>query len=117
MEHRNMTNAKELLEKCRNLGATLIASNDRIKVHAPVPLPDEIVDELKEAKPLIISELHRELRKEAECWLLEEWRRVSIPEWRKILKESIEKNDLKREEYARWMLREMLHDPEYKEEQ
>ena len=50
-----------------------------------------------------------------EPWMLWEWRRVSIPEWRRILQESIGKADSKREEYARWMLRDILLDPEYKE--
>ena len=35
---------------------------------------------------------------------------------RRILKESIEVKDTKREEYARWMLREILEDLEYREE-
>ena len=46
--------------------------------------------------------------------LLEEWRRISIPEWRRILQKSTEKGDIQREEYSRWMLREILLDPEYK---
>ena len=48
-------------------------------------------------------------------WMLWEWRRVSIPEWRRILQESIDKEDTRREEYARWMLRDILLDPEYQE--
>jgi hypothetical protein len=52
-----------------------------------------------------------------ESWMLWEWRRVSIPEWRRILQESIDKADKQREEYARWMLREILLDPDYEEAQ
>ena len=48
-----------------------------------------------------------------EPWMLWEWRRVSIPKWRIILKESIDVSDHRREEYARWMLDEILLDPEY----
>jgi hypothetical protein len=48
--------------------------------------------------------------------LLEEWRRISIPEWRRILQESVEKGDNRREAYARWMLREVLADPEYRDQ-
>ena len=50
-------------------------------------------------------------------FMLREWRRVSIPRWRDILQESIERGDASREEYARWMLREVLLDPEYEEPQ
>jgi hypothetical protein len=47
--------------------------------------------------------------------MLWEWRRASIPEWRRILRESIEGGDKRRESYARWMLREVLLDPVYKD--
>ena len=50
-----------------------------------------------------------------EPWMLWEWRRGSIPSWRDILETSIRGNDLRRAEYARWMLREILLDPEYDE--
>jgi len=39
---------------------------------------------------------------------LEEWRRINIPAWRRILKESQQTNDKGREEYARKMLIEVL---------
>lgn len=51
-------------------------------------------------------------------WILWEWRRVSIPRWREILKVSAySNNDSRREEYARWMLRDILLDPKYQEPQ
>ncbi len=50
-----------------------------------------------------------------EPWALWEWRRVSIPRWRQNLAESIAEGDSRREEYARWMLWEVLLDPEYDE--
>jgi hypothetical protein len=49
--------------------------------------------------------------------LLEGWRRVSIPEWQRILQESIAGGDKRREEYARWMLKEILQDRDDKEDQ
>ena len=52
---------------------------------------------------------------EIEPWMLWEWRRISIPQWRRILQESLCQGDSWREEYARWMLREILLDPEYQE--
>ena len=72
--------------------------------------------ELKESKYEILTELRWEIRSTTECWLLEEWYRISLPEWRRILKESIEGKYKKREEFARWILREILKDPEYEEE-
>ena len=50
-----------------------------------------------------------------EPWMLLEWRRVSIPDWRNILEEGIVGGDARREEYARWMLREVLLDPDYED--
>ena len=52
-----------------------------------------------------------------ESWMLWEWRRESIPEWQEILQISIEDEDRHREQYARWMLREILLDPDYEEDQ
>ena len=52
-----------------------------------------------------------------EPWMLWEWRRVSIPAWRRILQGSIASRDQEREEYARWMLRDILLDPDYPEGQ
>ena len=50
-----------------------------------------------------------------EPWILWEWRRISIPEWQRILHESKQKGDIQREGYARWMLRDILLDPELEE--
>ena len=52
-----------------------------------------------------------------EPWMLWEWRRVSIPEWQRILKQSLELGNIQSEEYARWMLRDILLDPGYPEDQ
>ena len=114
-----MREAEVLIERCRKLGATLTPLNDRIRVEAPQPLPDDLVAELKEAKPEILAELQRqqESRLKPGTELLEQWRAVAIPEWRKILREAREDGNARREEYARWMLREILKDPDYLESQ
>lgn len=53
----------------------------------------------------------------AENFLLESWRKSAIPTWRRIIKESRETGDKTREEYAHWMLVDILEDPEYKEDE
>jgi hypothetical protein len=108
-------NIASLMERCKSLGATFTPLDNGFKIQAPEPLPDEIVANLKEAKADVIIELKRLSQDQAECWLLEEWRRISLPEWRGILQQRIESKNVKREEYARWMLKEILEDPEYKE--
>jgi len=50
-----------------------------------------------------------------EPWMLWEWRRVSTPQWRGILQESLECGGKERETYARWMLAEVLLDPLYED--
>jgi hypothetical protein len=45
--------------------------------------------------------------------VLEIWRKDSIPDWRRILAESIAEGDKGRSNYARWMLRDVLLDVEY----
>jgi hypothetical protein len=49
---------------------------------------------------------------EFEPWVLWEWRRVSILEWRRILNDASELGDSRRQDYASWMLEEILLDPE-----
>ena len=110
-----MSDVGTLLERCRLLGATFIPFGDRFKVRAPEPLPEDLVAALRELKAQVLAELDRERQNSFRCWVLDEWRRVSIPDWRRILQESIEQQDTKREDYARWMLREILIDPEYGE--
>ncbi len=41
-------------------------------------------------------------------WFLEEWRRVSIPEWRRILQEARAAGNQSRAVYAAWMLSDIL---------
>ncbi len=108
-----MNDASILLKRCRAKGVVFKPRDDRLIVEAEQPLPAELIEELHRHKEQILAELSWERRSAHECWLLEEWRRVSIPAWRRILRESREKNDKGREEYARWMLKEMLQDPEY----
>ena len=53
-----------------------------------------------------------ELEVSAWPWMLREWRAVSIPEWKRIRDLSASESDQGRLDYARWMLREVLLDPE-----
>ena len=50
-----------------------------------------------------------------EPWTLLEWRRVSIPQWQQTLKVSIADGDKHREDYAIWMLHDILLDPDFEE--
>ncbi len=110
-----MSDLEALMKQCRALGATLVPMGDGLRVQAPYPLPDDLVLALKEAKPKILAELQQQHADQSIPWMLKEWRRISIPAWRRILMESIVSNDVKREEYARWMLSEVLKDDEYQE--
>jgi hypothetical protein len=112
-----MTGIWDLLEECRDLGVKLTAVNDQLKVQASKPLPDNLIAALKESKEKVLAEIQRRNQNASKCWALEEWRRLSIPGWRRILKESIEQKDTERENYAREMLRDILEDPDYEENQ
>ena len=46
------------------------------------------------------------------CLNLDEWRRINIPAWQRILKESQAAGDKRREEYARYILIEVLKEEE-----
>ncbi|MFC1865094.1 hypothetical protein ACFLYB_00025 [Chloroflexota bacterium] len=111
-----MKDIAELLKRCHILGAILTPLNGNIKVNAPKPLPDDLISQLKEVKAQVLVELNsKEQLSEAPCPVLDEWRKVAIPDWRRVLRESISRKDISREQYARWMLREVLKDPDYQE--
>jgi hypothetical protein len=117
MEDRIMNDPNVLLERCKELGATLFLKEGKVRVEAPEPLPDDFVIQLRESKEQILFTLKHNSRKEAQNSLLEQWRKIAIPEWRRVLKLTLYMRDKPREEYARWMLKDLLHDPEYREEE
>jgi hypothetical protein len=47
--------------------------------------------------------------------LMERWRQLAIPCWLRVLAESLAAADARRADYARWMLRVVLADPEHQE--
>ncbi len=112
-----MSGVWELIEECQQRGAKLTARDGQLHVQAPKALPDYLFTALKESKEQILAEIGYRQRCHAACWYLEEWRRINIPAWRRILKESIESKDREREKYAHHMLQEILEDPDYKETQ
>jgi hypothetical protein len=110
-----MNNVTELINEAKKQGANFIPENNRLFLQASNPLPDTLVAELKNHKTEIKQYLIQEKTIREDNWLEEEWVRINIPCWRRILRESIEGNDKRRELYARRMLREVLEDPDYKE--
>ena len=106
-----MSDIRALVDEARALGAHFVVTGEKVKVGAPVPLPSELVTKLRQHK----TELVEYLNLDHEPWMLKEWRKLSIPEWRQILEESKQSNESRRADYARWMLREILLDPEYEE--
>ena len=106
--------AKAILDQANELGITLRAVDDHIRYRPKASAPPEFVEALRQHKADVLGYLRREaIPKGFEPWVLWEWRRVSIPEWRRILRVSIVLSDGMREQYARWMLSEVLLDPEY----
>ena len=105
-------NAEAIAQRARELGVTLTAAGDKIRYAPKSATPPAFVDALRKHKAEVLAYLREP---SFQCWILEEWRRMSIPEWRCILNESQQQGDRTREEYARWMLREVLLDPEYRE--
>ena len=107
-----MVNAEHIVQRAHLLGISLSVAGDKIRYAPKSSTPPDFVDTLREHKAEVLAYLREP---SFQCWILEEWRRMSIPEWRCILNESQQQGDRKREEYARWMLREVLLDPEYRE--
>ena len=111
-----MSEVAVLLARCRALGAIFTPQGDKLRIRAPEPLPEELINELKVAKAQVIAELQSKANYDGDNWSLGRWRKTAIPAWQDILLESIQTKDKKREEYARWMLKGILEDQEYKEE-
>jgi hypothetical protein len=117
MGRKTVSEISLLVQQAKEHGATFIVEKDSIRVRAPEPIPDDLLDLLRKNKIEILRYLQQ---LETKLWpgdhLLEEWRRISIPDWREKLKVAIENRNIKGEEYARWMLKEILEDPDYKED-
>ena len=106
-----------ILDRLQQLGISLTIAGDRIQYRPASRMPPDLAEALRGHKTELLQTLKQRQtpKPDFSYWVLEEWRRVSIPAWRRILQDSIERTDPKREEYARWMLREVLQDPEYEE--
>ena len=108
-----------LLQRAHAADLTVWAEDDSIQVEGyPTPAALVVIETLRQNKPEILAYLRQEPAQDSLVpWMLQEWRRVSIPDWRRILRESVTKGDKGRADYALWMLTEVLFDPEYEEDQ
>lgn len=105
-----------VLERLSALGVTITPRpNGNLWLEPASKIPPDLLELVRQHKVGVIAYLERHNSHDdvAEPWILQEWRRVSIPQWRDILQVSIARGDKKRESYARWMLREVLVDTEY----
>ena len=97
-----------LLEEARAAGLKVWSQGDKLVIRGP-KVAEPLALLLIEHKSLVLPLVREPLVP----WMVQEWRRVSIPDWRRILAESTARGDKGRVEYARWMLREVLLDSEY----
>ena len=110
-----MSTAIHILERLEALGVSISIDGSELVMRPGSKVPVEIGDDVRQHKTEVLDYIRREApASESEPWMLREWRRVSIPDWQRILLESIAEGDRRREGYARWMLREVLVDPEYR---
>lgn len=63
---------------------------------------------------LLLSTPATPVREEPRDWVQKRWQEISVSAWRRILRESIQGGDQRREKFARYMLGGVLNDPEYK---
>lgn len=112
-----MKDAEALVRECRSLGVSVTLVDGQVRLRAKSRPPDDLISALREQKTDVIAFLAREQSGGSACWVLDEWRRLSIPQWRRILKLSTQREDEDRAEYARWMLSEVLQDTDFKEQE
>ena len=80
-------------------------------------VPLKLISALRENKREVIEYISgSESQGNQTCRVLDEWRRQSIPVWRKKMQQATENHETKGKSYALWMLKEILFDPEYREE-
>jgi hypothetical protein len=115
MAGRTMNNVSNLIKEAEKQGTRFILENNRVILKAATPLPPILLEDLRNHKTEIQQYLIQSKPIRENNWLDEEWRRINLPCWRRILRESIEQKDTRRAIYARRMLREVLEDPDYKE--
>ncbi len=109
-------NTASLIHRCRDRGATLLPEGGQLRVKGWSKLTEDLQEALREHKPEVLVYLRESVGEKAfDCWMLAEWRKVITPQRRRVLSESIAEGDAQREEYARWMLRDILLDPGYEE--
>jgi len=87
-----------------------LVDGNKIKTRVPRELATpELREHIRANKPRLIEELEAlKAGVEGGDKVLDRWRTDSIPQWQRILQESIEKGDIKRRDYAEWMLRDVL---------
>ncbi len=109
-----MDDTPVILERAQQAGLRVWLEDNAIQVEGYSTREAlAVVEAIRQHKAEVMASLRTRLREgDFEPWVLQEWRRVSIPDWRRILQESIDHGDRLREEYALWMLREVLLDPE-----
>ena len=115
-------NVEQLLDRLRRHGVAVSFSGGKIRLVPGSRVPAYLVARLQDKKAAVCNYFlarHDHFgTSETEthgCLPLELWRRLSLPEWRENLRQSTESGDKNQEEYARWMLREILLDPQYRE--
>ena len=112
-------NVEQLLDRLRRHGVAVSVSGGQIRLVPGSRVPGNRVAQLQDNKSEVCDYFfdHPDSSETLKhyCWPLELWRRMSLPEWRRNLTKSMESSDKSKEEYARWMLREILLDPQYRE--
>ena len=115
-------NVEQLLDRLRRHGVAVTVSSGQIRLVPGSRVPGNLVAQLQDNKSAVCDYFYAQSAHSApktwpNCWPLELWRRMSLPEWRERLRQSVESGDKNQEEYARWMLREILLDPQYREDE
>lgn len=101
----------DLLDKAMKSGLQVKAEGDHIVIRGPRSA-EAVAMEILANKVVVMALLAESPQIGFVPWVLQEWRRTAIPQWQSVLQEATAEGDMRRIEYARWILDEVLQDEE-----
>lgn len=67
----------DLLERVSDAGLVLIPNGERLRVRGEEPMPEDLLEELRQQKPAVLAELCQQWEREREAAAADYWHRLA----------------------------------------